>query len=141
MSTSELLLQLLIGGLLGLVGQTLRFIIGYKKLHDLASKEKVSPGELFQTSSMLTSLLIGFAAGVLAITSISTWKSDFFSTNTRETLMTLVAAGYAGTDFIEGLIKKHIPNPNLPSNINKDTPADDLNMPGPQLGAVKQPII
>jgi len=107
--TTETLLQLLIGGLLGLVGQGLRVIVGLKKMQDQASQTGTTVKDEFVTSTFFTSLLIGFVAGVLAMVSISSFKADFFEQNTKSTIMTLIAGGYAGTDFIEGFIKKYIP--------------------------------
>lgn len=113
-TSSEILLQLLIGGLLGLVGQMLRFLVGYKKLYEVASEKNTATADMFQTSRFVISLIIGFVAGVLGMISISEFKADFFDKNLKETIMTLIGVGYAGTDFIEGFIKKYIPS-NTPS--------------------------
>ena len=112
MSTQEILMQLLLGGLMGTIGQGLRILVGMKKLNDDAQDQKTKVKDLFDTSRMMVSLLIGFCAGVLAMISISTFKPDFFSSNTKENLLSLVGAGYAGTDFIEGFIKKYLPKSN-----------------------------
>ncbi|NBB29822.1 hypothetical protein [Cellulophaga sp. BC115SP] len=108
-TTSEILLQLLIGGLLGLVGQMVRFVVGLKKLNDEASNKNVTLTEMFQTTRFVISLIIGFVAGILGIVSLSEFKDNFFDTNLKGTIMTLLGIGYAGTDFIEGFIKKYIP--------------------------------
>jgi len=112
MSTGEILLQLLIGGLLGLVGQILRFAVGYKKMNDEASKTQKHTKDLFVFSTLVSSLLIGFAAGILAMASISTFDSHFLDSDLRQKILTLIASGYAGTDFIEGFVKRYIPNSN-----------------------------
>ena len=110
METSQILLQLLTGGLLGLVGQMIRFVVGYKKLNDEALKEGKTVSEMFQTSLFVISLIIGFVAGILGVVSLSDFKESIFSTKTKETILILIGIGYAGTDFIEGFIKKFIPN-------------------------------
>lgn len=119
MESSEIILNLLIGGLLGLVGQMLRFLVGYKKLYDLAAKESISASDMFDTSRFVISLIIGFAAGVVGVLSLWDFKTSLFSANPKETLMTLIGIGYAGTDFIEGFIKKSIPS-NSPEPVHDD---------------------
>ena len=107
--TTTILLQLLTGGLLGFVGQILRFAIGYKKMSDEASQTGKQVKDLFVVSRLISSLLIGFGAGVIAMISISNFEPNFLDSNQKKTFLTLVASGYAGTDFIEGIIKKYIP--------------------------------
>jgi hypothetical protein len=81
-----------------------------KKLNDTAKDQNTEVKSLFDSSRMLVSILIGFCAGVLAMISLSSLKTDFLSTNVKEYLLSIIGAGYAGTDFIEGLIKKYLPN-------------------------------
>jgi len=106
--TIEVLTQILLGGLLGIVGQGLRIVVGLKKLNDKAQTNKVSVTSLIETNQLLTSLLISFCAGALALTSISTFKPDFLNNNAKQNILAIIAAGYSGTDFIEGFIKKHL---------------------------------
>ena len=120
MNTQEVILQLLLGGILGTVGQGLRIIVGMKKLNDKAKdagNEKVGP--LVDTSRMVISLLIGFCAGILAVLSTSSFSPDYFKgANIKQNLLTIIAAGYAGTDFIEGLINKFLPKANAAAKQN-----------------------
>jgi len=134
MSTSEILLQLLTGGLLGLVGQMLRFLTGYKKLHEAAANEGVSPSQLFQTSRFVVSLIIGFVAGIIGVVSLSDFASSIFAAKSKETVLTLIGIGYAGTDFIEGFIKKYVPGNGSVATANAQ---NDPNAPVP--GAAEQP--
>lgn len=134
MATSEILLQLLTGGLLGLVGQMLRFLVGYKKLYEVASKEGIRASEMFQTSRFVISLIIGFVAGIIGVISLSEFTKSLFADKIKETIMTLIGIGYAGTDFIEGFIKKYIPE-NTPAQV--PVPEHDVNAPTP--GASEQP--
>ncbi|SNR47539.1 hypothetical protein [Flavobacterium sp. ov086] len=131
MESSEIILNLLIGGLLGLVGQMLRFLVGYKKLYDVASKENIAPSEMFDTSRFVISLIIGFVAGVVGVASLWDFKATLFGNNPKETVMTLIGIGYAGTDFIEGFIKKSIPS-NTTESVTNDGKA-------PTPGASEQP--
>jgi hypothetical protein len=93
-----------------MAGQSLRVVVGLKKLNDDASDAGKRLKDVFVGSRMVVSLLIGFVAGLLGILSISSFKADFFSgTGVKQVILSLVAAGYAGTDFIEGFITKFLP--------------------------------
>jgi len=131
METSAILLQLLTGGLLGVVGQLIRFLVGYKKLNDEALKEGRSVSNLFQTSRFVISLIIGFVAGIIGIVSLSEFKESLFLEKVKETILTLIGIGYAGTDFIEGFIKKSIPDTTMSSS--QTNMANDGNAPTPRL--------
>jgi hypothetical protein len=107
MEAQNLLLQLILGGLLGITGQGLRIIVGLKKLYDKSSEERKPFSDLFSTNFLLLSIFIGFIAGTLAIVGASEFGVK--TTITKEMTMTLIASGYAGTDFIEGFISKFLP--------------------------------
>jgi len=98
---------LLLGGLLGTLGQGIRVVPGLKKVNDQAVRDGTPFAQLFQTSTLLLSLLIGFIAGALAIIGITSGQEAFKVS--KDLAITLIAAGYAGTDFIEGFIKKYLP--------------------------------
>lgn len=126
METNEIIMQLLLGGLLGMAGQTVRVVVGLKKLNDTASQNQSSFKDSFETSKFFVSMLIGFVAGMLAMLCVSPLTRDFkFS---KEVLLGIAAAGYSGTDFIEGVIKKWLPGGNT-----------DTTQPQ-QIGAITQPI-
>ena len=110
MSTAENLLQLLTGGLLGVTGQGLRVTVGIKKLNDQAQQANRNTKDMIVTSQLLISLLIGFLAGILATLSIATF-GDGTPLN-KQTMFSLLGAGYAGTDFIEAFMKKNVPDEN-----------------------------
>ena len=57
---------ILFGGLLGVLGQMIRVVIGLKKLYEDAAAQHVTFGSLFRPSQLMISLLIGFTAGALA---------------------------------------------------------------------------
>lgn len=110
MSTSETILQLLISGLLGVTGQLVRVAVGMKKLNDIANEKGVKTQDLLVVSGMVISILIGFVTGILAWLSVSTFSDNYFST--KESIMGIIVAGYSGTDFIEGLISRYLPQMN-----------------------------
>jgi hypothetical protein len=103
MSAQDWIQLLLIGGLLGTVGQGIRVIVGLKKIYDQALQEGKPFSEHFDGASLLFSLLIGFVAGVLGTLSLPKVTAAQIQT---EQLITLIGIGYAGCDFIEGFIKK-----------------------------------
>jgi len=110
MSSSIILSDLLTAGLLGLVGQLLRFLVGYKKLFDEAENQKLPLSSLFQINRFVISVIIGFVAGIIGLISLSDFKTSLFASpeQVKSTILTLIGIGYAGTDFIEGFIKKYI---------------------------------
>ncbi|GAB2526682.1 hypothetical protein [Spirosoma aerophilum] len=114
MSTERILLNLILCGLLGLIGQGIRVVIGLKKLKEEATAEAVENtatsaksiyNSQFDGRQLWVSLLIGFIAGCLA-----SFGHDDTADFSREARLAIVAAGYAGTDFIEGLFKKILPS-------------------------------
>jgi putative chitinase len=100
---------LLLGGLLGVIGQGVRAIVGLKKMFDQAETQNVGQYDLFLASRLLISLFIGFIAGAAAafFSAIKPGGPIDLSTST---LTAFAAAGYAGTDFIEGLASRFTTN-------------------------------
>lgn len=107
MGTIDWVLTLILGGFLGMIGQGIRVVAGLKKVNDQASAEGKTFGSLFQSSTLGLSLLIGFIAGALAIISVT--GSMEVTKPTKDLIVIIIGAGYAGTDFIEGFIKKSLP--------------------------------
>lgn len=108
MSVQEILLQLLLGGLLGFAGQGIRVAIGLIKQSDKAQLAGTTLRATFDAKRLSTSLLIGFVAGVLAMIGFTDFDKALNTAtgSVKETIMGVIAAGYAGTDFIEGFMKK-----------------------------------
>jgi len=107
----EWLMIILLGGVMGAIGQGIRVVIGIKKLHEDMAKDGKTLGDGFRGTTLVVSLLIGFIAGALAaITLVEGDKVE------RELLMGLLAAGYAGTDFIEGFMRKYLPGSRTAAN-------------------------
>jgi hypothetical protein len=101
----DLLTKLFIGMLLGMIGQSMRVIVGMKKKNDTA--EPHDPQRLFM--SLLIGLVVGAVAGVLVIVDDPSKELQ-----EKATLLAIIAAGYAGSDFIEGFIQKTNPAPPAP---------------------------
>lgn len=106
MSANQWATQLLLGGLLGTLGQGVRVVVGLKKLNDQALGERKRFSEVFSTSTFLMSLLIGFIAGVLGVIS----SGVDLAAVTRQDVLFLIGIGYAGADFIEGFVRKNLPS-------------------------------
>lgn len=112
MDTEQWLLQILLGGLMGMIGQGIRTLPGLKKLHDKVVVNASTFSQEFSRSTFITSLFIGFIIGVAAIFTL-----DFGGDPTKpskEFLLGLMAAGYGGTDFIEGFSKRYLPKLGAP---------------------------
>jgi len=92
-----------LGCILGAVGQGIRVVVGIKKELDEAKSSGKTWKEWFEMRELLESFIIAFAvggiAGVIGII-------GFLGTEiTKESMIALMAIGYAGTDFIEGFMK------------------------------------
>ena len=99
MTSGDALGALMVGGLMGLVGQGARAAIGLKKMNDLAGDQELGWSDVFVASRLIVSLVIGFLAGVVAAITIGI--DNISSAFTQDILIKLAAAGYAGTDAIE----------------------------------------
>jgi len=104
MEIAVAILYIVLGVILGAVGQGARAVIGIKKAADEAAADgKTRVDEWFDVKRFLFSLIIGAIAGCLAAILLLEAPVN------QELMLGLVAAGYAGTDFIEGLISKYTP--------------------------------
>jgi predicted chitinase len=99
---------LLLCGLMGLLGQGARAIVGLKTLKETAPAAPSQQSE-FSAAYLIVSLMIGFIAGVLAGLAIG--LSNFVKINLADVkvLLGVAAAGYAGADFIENTLSIVIP--------------------------------
>jgi hypothetical protein len=95
---AEFLTKLVTGTLSGMLGQAARVAVGMKKTNDEAQAQKTSFAQKFDWGQLFVSLLLGAAAGAIAMfTAVKQLDSQAFAT--------LFTAGYAGSDFIEGFIR------------------------------------
>ena len=115
MTILEIINSVLAGGLLGALGQGVRIAVGLKKFNEdnTANAAADKPAEQFSVSRMVISIFIGFVAGAIGMLV----KGDTLATNDgygKEAIITIIAIGYSGADFIEGLfntyIKKVVPD-------------------------------
>ena len=97
---NQILLALLLGGLMGMIGQGVRAVGGLKKMKDDAQSQGVAPQDLFDANRFVVSLMIGFIAGVLAASTMLK-KLIAITVDDVTLLLGLAAAGYAGADIVE----------------------------------------
>lgn len=98
---------LILGGIAGALGQGARVIIGLKKVNDQASADNSATRDLIEASRLMVSLLIGFVAGALAAIAMGMQADQAVQS---QQLLGLLAAGYTGADFIEGLMSRAVPS-------------------------------
>jgi uncharacterized membrane protein YeaQ/YmgE (transglycosylase-associated protein family) len=107
MAAADFLVAVILGGVLGLVGQAIRAVAGLKKMHDTSTMPGNPSAGQFNASELFVSLLIGFVAGVAAV--LITQDLTKPMTIGLTAALGIMAAGYAGTDFIEAFMKKYLP--------------------------------
>jgi hypothetical protein len=91
-----------LGIIFGGLGQGARTIVGIKKLNDYA--DDTNPlSALIDGIRLLISFGIGGVAGAFAAVTLIT---DFTKSVPAEQLFAIAAAGYSGSDFIEGFISR-----------------------------------
>ncbi len=104
--TSLFLTTLLLGGLMGLLGQGSRAVIGLKGVADAASAPSPSQDDVFRAARLYFSLMIGFLVGLAAaVIYLAGQPKDLLDWHT---LVGFAAAGYVGTDFLEGFISNYL---------------------------------
>ena len=105
-------LQLIaLGGVVGALGQGVRMVAGFKKLHDASSGSSLAMSDLIVTHRMLVPLGIGFIAGALAAASTVSNLGQI----SGQQILAIAAAGYAGADFIEGFMSRVAPAADVPA--------------------------
>jgi putative chitinase len=107
MQPTQVLIILLLGGLMGLVGQGARTIVGLKKMYDTLLASAPSESDLFDASRLVVSLIIGFIAGV--VTTIPLLGKLAAGNDPTPILLAIAAAGYVGTDAIESFMTRIVP--------------------------------
>jgi predicted chitinase len=97
---------LLLGGLMGLIGQGARTAVGLHKRSVALASTQAGEQDLFDAARLLIGLMIGFIAGVIGAIALGIEKLTNFDTGSTTLLIGLATAGYAGTDLIEGFIAR-----------------------------------
>lgn len=108
MTIGDVFATILLGGLMGLFGQGIRAVVGLKTMVDEATNQQKSESDLFSAARLIISLVIGFLAGIAATLTLGI-KTLMDNPGDLHTLLGIAAAGYAGTDAIEGFISKYLP--------------------------------
>jgi hypothetical protein len=99
--------NVLLAAFLGAVGQLIRVVAGLKKENDQAAAANVTLASRFSWQQLLTSMGISIAVGAIAGVLSGLQNANAYDT---KALLTLVGAGYSGTDFIEAFMKKALPS-------------------------------
>jgi hypothetical protein len=95
--------RLLLGALLGVVGQLIRVVVGLKKESDQAAAANTTLKARFDAQQVLVSLAISVAVGAIAGILSAVVTTDI---TTPKAMLALIGTGYSGTDAIEGFMKK-----------------------------------
>ena len=96
------------GGIAGTLGQMIRVVAGLKKATEEAGAIGETMSENMDNGRLIRSLMIGAVAGILAVASTVDVTAGIVEPITREVFLGIVAAGYAGTDFIEAFMTKNL---------------------------------
>ena len=106
---------LLLAGFMGALGQGIRAVIGLKQLADQNANAPPGTADTFQAARLAVSLMIGFIAGAFSGLALLNQLTQVSPTN-YQTLLGLIAVGYAGTDAIEGFMSTYLPGriPTIP---------------------------
>jgi H+/Cl- antiporter ClcA len=117
--------RLLLAALLGVCGQLFRVVVGLKKENDQAKVEGQAFKDRFRSAELFTSLGIAVAVGAIAGILSALMNVNF---DDPKTLLAFIGAGYSGTDFIEGFMKKALP-PQQPPAPQQPAPAGQPQAP------------
>lgn len=134
MAVAEVLGTIFLGGVMGLIGQGARTVIGLKKLHDENAAKGPNEQDSFIASRLIVSLFIGFIAGVAAALLLDLSKLAAITVTDIDLLLGLAAAGYAGTDIIEAFVAR-LPAPKPTGG----TAAEGAGGAGPEGTSAKPP--
>lgn len=122
------------GVIFGTAGQMIRVVLGLRKLNLAAGQ---TTANVFSGNQLVLSLLYGALAGIAALVVIASgFGSDTLETFNADTIIdpsqtiTVMAAGYAGADAIEGFVKAYLQRGNLPKVENAPASNGQQDMPG-----------
>ena len=108
-TVGTILLALLLCGLLGVLGQGVRAIVGLKNAGSLNSTTPSEQAE-FSLAYLVLSLMIGFIAGVLAGIALNLQNIVTVDPGNWKLLLGIAGSGYIGADFIENAMSVVIPS-------------------------------
>jgi predicted chitinase len=107
-TVGSILLALLLCGLLGLLGQGVRAIVGLKNAGSLNSTTSTEQAE-FSLAYLVLSLMIGFIAGILAGLALNLQTIITVDPGNWKLLLGIAGSGYIGADFIENAMSIVVP--------------------------------
>ncbi len=107
-TVGSILLALLLCGLLGLLGQGVRAIVGLKNAGSLNSTTPTEQAE-FSLAYLVLSLMIGFIAGILAGLALNLQTVITVDPGNWKLLLGIAGSGYIGADFIENAMSIVVP--------------------------------
>jgi hypothetical protein len=107
-TVGSILLALLLCGLLGVLGQGVRAIVGLKNAGSLNSTTPTEQAE-FSLAYLVLSLMIGFIAGILAGIALNLENIITVDPGNWKLLLGIAGSGYIGADFIENTMSVVIP--------------------------------
>ncbi len=93
-----------LAGMMGALRQVVRSVAGLKKSQEFTAGGGAGFAANFRWPVFVASLIISLTAGALACLTVT-----FPLTSDAKFLLTFIAAGYAGADFIEPFVRKQIP--------------------------------
>ena len=131
MNSYNWLILVLLGGIMGALGQGIRAGLGFKKLRDEVGDDGAAFSAKFSASRFYTRIFLGFIVGALTafyltdengtltvagaqastVPAGDAGDAEFTATTPfadKATLIALIIAGYAGVDALEGLANKFI---------------------------------
>src|SRR5689334_3782542 len=103
---AQSLSALVVCGIMGLIGQGARTVVGLKNAISIRSG-KPDHQAIFDAAYLFLSLMIGMIAGILA--GLVTGLDQFVTAVTPQKLIAIAVSGYAGADFIENSLSLVIP--------------------------------
>ena len=107
-TVGTILLALLLCGLLGVLGQGVRAIVGLKNAGALNSTTPSEQVE-FSLAYLVLSLMIGFIAGILAGIALNLENIIAVDPSNWKLMLGIAGSGYVGADFIENTMSVVIP--------------------------------
>ncbi|WP_342150885.1 hypothetical protein [Methylorubrum sp. SB2] len=113
---SQVLVALAVCGIMGMLGQGVRAIVGLKNAGSLNGTGG-TPQSPFDAAYLALSFMIGAIAGILA--GLVTGLDQFTTALTLQKLLAIAASGYVGADFVENsmslVLPRSAPAPQAPS--------------------------
>ena len=127
-TVGTILLALLLCGLLGVLGQGVRAIVGLKNAGSLNSTTPTEQAE-FSLAYLVLSLMIGFIAGVIAGIALNLENIITVDPSNWKLLLGIAGSGYIGADFIENTMSVVIPGTKTASTKTPPPPLPSRRAP------------